>query len=197
MFGTGKKEWTLVFRGTPGVNTPMSWAYMDYQSEPVEDGCRQFSSNMPCNSHYRNNKKLDEWSNVNEVALVLYKDSRRAAYIVFDGKGSNLKNWFNQSRIITSSFEDIGKILHFNIFFAMYTFLIHGDTSMCSSTKGWVAVIDNDGDRCLWKKTTGGDWPRIYYRDGDDVVEADALGVFVKRKLRFFFFIKIRIDINT
>ena len=194
VFGTGKREWTLAFRISAGVRQSAWNTYMNHQFSDAETGCRQMSA--ACHSHYRNNDVLDHWAQDQQVAYVLYKDGRRVAHVLFDARGSDKSSWFNQSRSLESAFEDLenfGKnIALFGIGGQMEItrhFKILPYNYGCERVLGWTAVIDSPSTYCNWETKTGGDYPRILYaRNGrltnmnaDDVVAADAIGVFVRR----------------
>lgn len=41
------------------------------------------------------------------MKVELYKDDARVAYVMFNGTNSNMWNWFDQSRLTESSWDDL------------------------------------------------------------------------------------------
>jgi len=188
-------EWRIAFRGTKDINKPVYDAYMTSQTASVEDGCKKPPRvGESCANHYRNNDVFDHWSNIDQVAFVVYKDSQRVAHIVFDGKGSDTTSWFKESRIISSTWTDI-KTDHTKNYFGISG--EHGGTTLrrfyinklyhgCPDDVGWFAAIDTLKVACSWE--TFPNYPKFLYAAKDvetnwttgDVGQADDIVVFVK-----------------
>jgi len=190
VFGTGSYEWELVFRGTSGVQNSVYDAFVNFQTEAVEPGCRQVQLDEQCFHHYRNNFAVDNWGYVDEVALVLYKTGSRVAHVVFDGQGTDSSSWFDQTKVKRSSFTDLQD--------ASNIFSIQGDNSFgrrffmshryggCNADEGWMVAVDEP--HCDWERRGSSNYPRfIYAKNGNksnwtsgEQDEADVMAVFVK-----------------
>merc|ERR1719242_371483 len=108
VFGTGLHEWRIAFRGASAINESVWAAYSTAGVGGVAGaGCRKVHSVKPCYHHWRNDEVLDDWTGIDEVAFVVYKASKMVAYVTFDGKGSDNLSWFDQGRLLTTSWTDI------------------------------------------------------------------------------------------
>jgi len=198
VFQTGKPEWELVFRGTPGVQRSAYHAYMNYQVTYAEPGCKTLDIGIPCFNHYRNNNALDYWSNVDEVALVLYKNGVPAVYVVFNGNGSNNVNWFDNSRVIRTSFTDFEVFKNsscseqYGCYFSLQgsegldrRFYINYQFGGCDLDAGWIVAVEKMD--CVWTRRNDR-LPRFLYAKGGNMSnymtgetgDADFLAIFTK-----------------
>jgi len=204
VFNSGFRIWRLAFRGSAGTGGEIYNAYANPQEE-VDEGCRTIpsissrSSEVPrCSHHYRNNDVFNTWGpNVDQVALVLYKGGHRVAYVIFDGRSSDVINWFHHDRVLTSTWRDLhASSSNYNYFsitgFVQQAphkrrFYISKQHGGCPRDLGWLTVVDTPvGRRCPWEGDTP--TPVFLYAKTDDVTnwttgevgEADDLLVFVK-----------------
>ncbi|GFS06452.1 hypothetical protein ElyMa_004706900 [Elysia marginata] len=194
--GTGKKEWKLVFRGTPYINVKIYPAYKHGTGIPreVEKGCKQFNSSLPCGNHYRNHLALANWAGIYEVLFAIYKNDRVVKYVIFNARNSAYTDWFAASRVLASSWDDLTAKPH-NIF------SIEGETSPtylrrffmnfdynngCDGFRGWFYAADALPGGCASDKTLA--HPKFLFASGKTFAVwtspqaelADAIGVFLK-----------------
>lgn len=125
------------------------------------------------NSNYRD-PNVTQWKpmNVRFVKLALYKMNEEVAYMVFDARGSDYINWFNSSRVITSSWSDLSAEHSFHIFSVegyhpdndgyFRSFHITSEYGGCDGDKGQLAVIEHDGS-CDWDHHPT--YPQFIYSD--------------------------------
>ena len=193
---TGKKEWRLVFRGTAYNNVKIYPAYMHGTGIPavVEPGCKQFNHSLPCVNHYRNRDAFENWANIDEVLLAVFDKGQIKKNIVFNGNGSTPISWFEASRVITSSWNDLKTAPH-NIFsiegdarpLYMRRFLINNDYTTCTRSHGWFYAGEALDGGCLMDKTIARPFfqystlkTMAVWHTQQDVARADTFGVFVK-----------------
>lgn len=191
-------EWRLAFRGESGVKTSVYGAYTTQMAGTVEPGCMQFKNpNMTCSHHYRNNDVFDNWKDVDQVALVVYRGGNRVANVVFDGSSSDVINWFDQSKIVSSSWIDI-KTVGKNFFSVIghhdlnRHFFMEHQYGGCPNDMGWFVAIDMVNPPCTWENNPcKHQWPCFLYtlnnkianwNKPQDVGIADSFGIFVKYK---------------
>ncbi|KAH3721024.1 hypothetical protein DPMN_063937 [Dreissena polymorpha] len=98
-------DWRM-FIGVPGVGEDIadSWKH-GKQTTTQLDSC--FNMDIPsCKTHFRD-PWIDKWSElgVQSVKVSMYKDGKPAAFVEFDAKGSNMTSWFDQVKIISSSWN--------------------------------------------------------------------------------------------
>ncbi|RUS75955.1 hypothetical protein EGW08_016282 [Elysia chlorotica] len=195
VLGTGKKEWRLAFRGTAYNNVKIYPAYMHGTGIPaeVEPGCKHFNYSVPCVNHYRNKDAFDNWNNIDEVLLAVFDKGQMVKRIVFNGHGSTITSWFEASRVILSSWDDM-KTQSQNFFSIegetrpqyMRRFFINHDYTTCETFKGWFFVGEALDGGCATEKTIAR--PFIQFAAGktmavwqsSGVARADSFGVFLK-----------------
>ncbi|XP_071164274.1 uncharacterized protein [Mytilus edulis] len=104
---------------------------------------------------------IDNWGNnyISAVRMSMFKGGLEVAYVVFDANGADKNSWFDKSRIIYSSFNDLSPDSTTN--FAS----INGDAGLnrrfflqrnyggCSNDAGWFIVVE--GDACSWENLSG------------------------------------------
>ncbi|CAL1535285.1 unnamed protein product [Lymnaea stagnalis] len=194
------RGWTLAFRGTARINQSVYDAYTTNQGngQTVEPGCKQITSALPCTSHYGNNTILDNWSNVNQVAFIVYKNNTEVRRVVFDGRGTTNMNWFSQDRIETASWTDL-KTETANVFsidgwtyekefhHLRRRFFMNHAYDGCPGDFGWFVVLDKGTfSDCPWEDYPV--YPVFKYSTGDrytnwtigNVDVADVFAVFVR-----------------
>lgn len=196
VFGSGEKVWRLAFRGTAHINVQIYPAYMHGTGIPavVETGCKQLNHSLPCANHYRNNDALDKWTNVDKVLFAVYVNGSMVKYIMFNGRGSSWLNWFEESRVLDSSWTDLSTLKH-NIFSIVgdarphllrrfYVNHVHGG---CPGDLGWFVAADAFPGGCPWEKKVA--YPAFLYAKGNTVstwearhtvASADTIGIFIK-----------------
>ena len=190
--GSGKKEWRLAFRGTAYINVDIYPAYLYGTGIPseVEAGCKQFNHSLPCGNHYRNRDVLENWANVDEVLFAIYVRGQMVKRVVFNGRGSDYVNWFEASRVIFSSWDDLKTLSHnqFSIkgHYKVRSFYINHKYGGCTNDAGWFAAPSVPQGSCPYEEIYA--YPIFIYAPGRSVVKwpsptvghADAIGVFVK-----------------
>ncbi|XP_060580263.1 uncharacterized protein LOC132737047 [Ruditapes philippinarum] len=105
----------VIFRVVTGNGLSTSSAWKNGTGTTADVHCRVISTNTSCNGHYRD-PIIDKWDtlNVQTVRYSIYKNFEEVAWIDFDGIGSSNTKWFEKSRIINSSYQDISSSSTFN-----------------------------------------------------------------------------------
>lgn len=67
---------------------------------------QQLNSDVECKDHYRSSQ-LDNWTDINEAAMVLVKNKTIVKSITFDARHSTAGNWFDKDNVLTSSWGDV------------------------------------------------------------------------------------------
>uniref|UniRef100_K1QST1 Uncharacterized protein n=1 Tax=Magallana gigas TaxID=29159 RepID=K1QST1_MAGGI len=107
----------LMFRATPGVGLSVKDTWQGNILPPTaQDTCISMETTS-CSSHYRN-PRVDLWESLSifQVTIELYKHGSKVAFITFDGKNSNINDWFSSSRILNSSWSDVTPSTIYNYF---------------------------------------------------------------------------------
>ncbi|KAK7087776.1 hypothetical protein V1264_021783 [Littorina saxatilis] len=190
-------QWTMVFRAISSNGQNVHDAFLNignYHDSPLGGAapltCWSISASAPCPYHVRS-KLLDLWKDEtispNKIKFALYKDSTEVANIVFDGAKSNLTNWFNSTRVISSSYTDISTDVPYPLFNFVYvdayvnrTFYAAHSHNGCPDDWGWVSVVERF--LCDYER---GVVPLFIYSQGSTVTRwnvpghADVLAVFL------------------
>uniref|UniRef100_A0A2C9M206 Uncharacterized protein n=1 Tax=Biomphalaria glabrata TaxID=6526 RepID=A0A2C9M206_BIOGL len=148
---------------------------------------------LPCANHYRNNTILDNWKDISQVALVLYKDNVKVKQVIFDGAGSNYMNWLTKARVLDSSWSDMKSQVS-NIFSIdgdirpelKRVFLLNSVYGGCANDVGWFVAVDMETDGCNWAKNP--DFPMFLYSMSSErenynsvnISTADYFAIFVR-----------------
>ncbi|KAH3856958.1 hypothetical protein DPMN_099554 [Dreissena polymorpha] len=98
-------DWTLVFRGTPGIGTNPKLAWIGTEGVTSTDETCMSLSATSCRQHYRD-PVVDQWDNlrITEVKISFYKDDNEK-YIIFNGTDTTISDWFQKERILSSSWS--------------------------------------------------------------------------------------------
>jgi len=165
VFGDGHYEWVIAFRGTKGLLKGTYDVYTKHQDDFVEQACQEINSvshtmgSRPyCYHQYRNNEILDDWHDVDQVALVVYKGGNRVAHVIFNGTGSDYLNWFDHNKVVSSSWTDI-KGEGANYFslagdpVLRRRFFMERNYGGCQNDAGWFVAVDEwiPDHNCAWE----------------------------------------------
>ena len=147
--------------------------------------------------HYRN-PVVQNWSNlgVEYVKFAFYDEDKEVAHVVFDGKNTDVKNWFAKKNVLTSSWPDLTSKQSYNYFSidGHYVasrhdrrFFINKSYAGCPKDLGYMVVINSKTPAvCLWdnhatypqflySKITSADfWDRRMFGT------ADYMAIFIK-----------------
>ncbi|GFS24761.1 collagen alpha-4(VI) chain [Elysia marginata] len=193
---TGWKEWRLAFRGTAYNNIPVYPAFLYGTGIPpeVEAGCKQFDHSLACINHYRNKDALENWSNVDEVLFAIYVKGQMVHHIMFNARGTDYIHWFEERRVILSSWTDLKRLSHNKFSISGHAlvnghhrrFLINHRYLSCPLDLGWFGAFDNLLG-CPYE-TKNVAIPVFLYAPGKvvsrfqipNVGRADAFGIFLK-----------------
>ncbi|CAG5124560.1 unnamed protein product [Candidula unifasciata] len=200
------QDWTLVFRAQAGIGHPVVdyWSSKGKQddnplSETFPASCLRFDKSSSCDRHFRS-YILDNWKNIVQVRYSLYREGKEVSYIVFNGTGSNGTSWFQQSRILSTSWTKLkneGPIEHFTLLVfendvSKRSFYIFGPHNGCGTDYALTFIIERDKDACaeIWQVQSVPVPVFIYSlkdsyvtvkRKGNEYIGlADAAAVFVK-----------------
>eukprot|EP00106_Octopus_bimaculoides_P020437 XP_014787879.1 PREDICTED: uncharacterized protein LOC106881875 isoform X2 [Octopus bimaculoides] len=145
---------------------------------------------------------LDMWNKlpIDEVKLVLYKNQAVVVTMVFDGRNTNLENWFSVENLRSSPWNDLsslsygqstpwndktsGRIFSMKGFIDLRRFYTSSSHGGCNVDKGWLTV-NEVFDECEWEKSDH--FPRILYSEikeatvwHDGYGVADSMAIFIR-----------------
>lgn len=165
-------QWIKVFRlvGDGHVGSYGFWYYNSFTDNAVELAECQF----------RENSILDNWDNlpINQVKLEIFENNTSSEWVIFNGTGTTILSWFEQRRILNSSWTDITttEIRYFNILGIHFNekrlgrFLIANEFSNdCSFDMGWLFILSKKN--C---KEYAGIYPLILYASNHRLAEQKA-----------------------
>jgi len=183
--------YTLVYKITSGVAA--SPAALWTSSGPVNDEQRSLLGTGRAEKPYVSRIVTRLWNlgfPISEVRVSVVVAGKEVKFFRFDGTGSSIVNWFDASRILFSSYTDVGAMMTKNIF------SIAGDSSAnrewfisrqyggCEIDAGWL-VADWAPDPCAWESAHAA--MRVLYAPGmtsttwlTGGARADALLVYVR-----------------
>ncbi|XP_038054986.1 uncharacterized protein LOC119727198 [Patiria miniata] len=173
-------EWRLVFKGVAGTGVSLydMWTAMNWNSSYEASG------------HRRDNSLYQAWRNgqlnVRRVNLSLHDSSGVRAELIFSGTGSDIKSWFTQTRLISSSWDDLksaqltgGRGQYFSIYGINqrdWRFHINNNFGGCKGDGGWLVVIESNSLVCPWDKQTAAyPYPFILYSATNSTVTWDRV----------------------
>ncbi|XP_053387808.1 uncharacterized protein LOC123542041 [Mercenaria mercenaria] len=187
-----KDEWMLVFRATPGVGGDVFTAWTDGTSVTTDDVTCMTTDVTSCSQHYRN-PIVDSWTTIgmSQVKFAFYKNNIEKAYIIFNATGSDVTNWFIQTRITESSWSTIASD-SFNYFSIeghapSRRFFINRNYGGCPYDTAYAAVIIFKGFVCSHDDQDS--YPQFLYADSatfgypDSMTgmdRADVMAIFIK-----------------
>lgn len=180
----------MVFRATSGngVNAYEAWATGKGASDE-----KPFTMERSYASHFRH-RYLDNWSNfdIKYVKFALYDHDREVAYIIFNGVGSGINNWFSKTRVIASSYSDLTPSATYSQFsiegsHVHRRFLIATYAGCDGDTVHFATIDNNAGTLCLWDNHPA--YPQFLYSmvnkadyfNRRQFGRADYLAVFIKK----------------
>ncbi|XP_062603616.1 uncharacterized protein LOC134265425 [Saccostrea cucullata] len=186
-----KGEWELIFHASSGngQNVYRTWKTKYNKCDifnqvcpcPIHKGC--LPSNFQPEKYTNPPRKIlrspfiDFWSclNIRKVRFELNTRGKTVAFIEFDGKGSNYLNWFDNGRILKTSWTDMHKGGSYNIFSIdkatsySRSFYINKRHGGCNSDKGWFVVSEVPGTKhCGWEKRKP--YPQFLYSKNGKVM---------------------------
>ncbi|XP_022082176.1 uncharacterized protein LOC110974695 [Acanthaster planci] len=158
-FGSTKdSEWRLVFKGVAGTGAKL---YDMWTSE-------SWDPSVEISGSCRDNDLHRAWRNgqlhVRQVKLSLHNSTGVAVKLVFNGTGSDIKNWFNKPHLIESPWADLTTALFEGGYGQIFS--LEGGTGLerrfhiniyyqiCESDAGWLVVTDSQSQAgpCEWEK---------------------------------------------
>ncbi|XP_045179452.1 uncharacterized protein LOC123539046 [Mercenaria mercenaria] len=104
------------FRTTIGIGKDSVTAWRTGDGATDDPECRNVRKNG-CRLHYRD-PRIDTWSlqKITKVQYSIYKDGKQVAWVLFNAVGSTMDNWFDKSRVIGSSYNDLTSSAAYNFF---------------------------------------------------------------------------------
>ena len=152
--------------------------------------------------HYRD-PIVQNWSKlgVKYVKFAFYDEDKEVAHVMFDGKNTDLKNWFDKKNVLTSSWPDLTSKQSYRLFSIDgdyrpaqldRRFFINKSYGGCPKDLGYMVVINSgtqEGKGCLWdshatypqflySKITSADyWDRRMFGT------ADFMAIFIKTSI--------------
>ncbi|KAK3779495.1 hypothetical protein RRG08_045241 [Elysia crispata] len=176
--------WSLVYRAQSRVNIPAytTWMSASQQDDnPLKDdfpeACLRFTDYGQCDRHFRSHT-LDNWGKIPKVRFSLVKDEIEVAYILFNGTGSTMHNWFKETRVLNSTWapailtDDNLYGYSLNGLCDQWTcrrFRIHKIYGPCWTSSFFTFTIDKPYDLCndgSWKPQNLTSIPIFYYTTG-------------------------------
>ncbi|VDI36909.1 Hypothetical predicted protein [Mytilus galloprovincialis] len=159
----------------------------------------------PIKQHFKSDF-INHWDalQIDQVRVSVYKNGTERAFFLFNGVGSSKTNWFSQSRLLNTSYTDLGQSTTTNYFSInghtrnlsnlqthfFRRFFINAKYGGCCCDTGWVFVSDiHSYGVCDWEHLYLPQKPFIifspkstrsqYSNDSNDIL-ADTLAIFVK-----------------
>ncbi|RUS80618.1 hypothetical protein EGW08_011628 [Elysia chlorotica] len=171
-------EWTLVFLAQQKINYSVydAWSNTGLSHDnPFSlgfdfDCVRLAYEPGKCNQHFRSHL-LDEWYNIHvgKVRYSLRKGGTEVAFIEFDGLGSGPDDWFDQTRLLNStwgtslmSMDYMGVQGYFSPPHTARRFNAYGSMHLnCTDQWLYATVVDQSSDSCSgeWGFPAGFDFP--------------------------------------
>lgn len=189
--------WQMVFRGTSGNGKGVYDAWNEgANTNPDKPASMERTHGL----HYRNNI-TNNWSNlgIEFVKFAFYDENKEVAYVIFNGKGSDLNNWFDKTRVLTSSWPDLTSDSSYNFFSIaghyMPTrhdrrFFINKSYNSCPNDLGHMVVINSQTPAvCKWDNHAS--YPQFLYSQINSVDfwdrrmfgTADYMAIFIKTRM--------------
>ncbi|XP_014785385.1 uncharacterized protein LOC106880085 [Octopus bimaculoides] len=169
--GAGSK----VYDSFNNIGSPSSWNV---------DECR----GSFCPNFFRHTI-LDFWDHlsVDEVKLVIYKNKTAVVNMVFNGRNTNLRNWFSREKLKSSPWSDLPaagvNLFAMNRFHQRRNFYISSLHNGCEADKGWLYVLEIA--HCEFEKRIplpviiySGDNSRIRWNNNFE--KADSMAIFIR-----------------
>lgn len=188
--------WKMVFRAASGNGYPVYDAWTQGRGT-CEDKPVSMERSYSC--HYRQ-RNLASWSvlGVRYVKFALYTQEKEEAYVIFNGIGSDMNNWFSQDRVISSSYSDLTAGDQYNYFSIpghldgnrlIRRFFINRNYHGCPGDRGHIVVIDESRTSPACLMDTQPSYPKFLYSRTNSVDfweratygMADYLAVFIKQ----------------
>ena len=145
------------------------------------------------NSKHFRNDNVDKWDTlgIKYVKYAFYTEEEEVAYVIFDGVGCDINNWFAQNRVIHSSWPNL-KTHTFNYFSTAghhdlkRNFFISHLYDGCPGDLAYMVVKHDKGADCSWDKHPA--YPQFLYSRYTtfDFMErrmfglADYMAIFIK-----------------
>lgn len=149
--------WRMIFRATSGNGHSVYDAWLkgdgSCDAKPVS-----MERSRAC--HYRD-KVVSDWSSlgVQYVKFALFEENREVVHVMFNGVGSDVINWFDKTRVVSSSWSDLTAQHSYNIFSIAghdgqnfkRRFHINRSYNGCDEDIGHLVVSDvGTSSGCLW-----------------------------------------------
>lgn len=203
-----KENWVLFFHAQSGNGEEIlnTWKTRHNSCDIVSGYCPCSISNgcLPPKARletFRSTTKvlrspyIDYWDclNINKVKFELNIKGETVAFVEFDGRGSNYLNWFNNDRILNSSWTDMHKGQTYNVFSIDHqskydrNFFINKNYGGCPKDSGWLVVKEaNFTSACEWDNQTT--YPQFLYSKNGiatkwsdlEYGKADVLNIYVR-----------------
>lgn len=195
-------EWTLVFKAISGNGERVYDAWKKDLSKltSCDAGLGCLSEDDTINtisptSKHLTSQLIKQWTslNIQKVKLELYSEGNVVMQLVFNGEGSDSMDWFNNRRLMYSTYEDMHKNSVYNYFSIQgyitndaRRFHINSEYHGCPGDVGWLTVVDSDPTgRCGWE--TDRPRPQFLYSksktmrnwNSGDIGLADMLAIFI------------------
>ncbi|XP_025084646.1 uncharacterized protein LOC112558387 [Pomacea canaliculata] len=152
-------------------------------------------TNGKCNRHYRSGLfKYWVQLGVTQVKLSVYKDGEEKQYAVFDGRDSSYLSWFNEQKLLESSWTDLKTAKKDYFSWDLKTLsdprgnrrmFISNNSSDCATATGWL-MLKESYDKCDWGNPRDNKFPFIIFSPTSTMVQfksaeqADAVGVWIQ-----------------
>jgi len=149
--------YTLVYKLTSGVAG--QGATLWTSTTPVNDEERALLGPGKATKPYVSRIVTKLWNirfPITEVRVSIVVGSKEAKFFRFSGIGSSVVNWFDKSRILFSSYTDVGPTMTSNIFSIVgdptshREWLVSKNYGGCDVDAGWL-VADWAPDPCMWE----------------------------------------------
>lgn len=165
--------WTMVYKLSAGISAD---PYLLWTGGPLNAADETLLGTFKSSKHYVSGFLQKFWNQegvaVNAVRVHVYRDGGLERFWQFDAAGTTKSNWFESSRLQSSSYMDLptGPFNRFSIAGdnskgTGRRWFINRNYDGCGSDNGWL-VVDNDMNLCSWEANQGAPAIRILYSAG-------------------------------
>lgn len=202
----GEEEcWALVYKISTGGNGSAYNLFMSGDSLNVndEEAMSLHCSKNPSRKHFKSDI-VNNWSTngIDQVRVSVYVNGIEQMFLLFNGSETNKTNWFDESRLMNSSYSDLNEqkdVSFFSVdgingnasnyqdvgYYSRRFYIRNETTGNCNtSDDGWLLVGDEQGN-CDYERKIE-DKPFIlfsnppYISKALDHTLADSLAIFIK-----------------
>ncbi|XP_045165942.2 uncharacterized protein LOC123529611 [Mercenaria mercenaria] len=189
--------WQMVFRATSGNGDSV---YDAWTKGTKTNADKPVAMTRSYGLHYRSSF-VSNWSNISVefVKFAFYDEDREVAHVILNGKNSDINNWFDKTRVLSSSWPDLTSKHTYNYFSIAghympkrhdRRFFINRSYAGCPKDLSHMVVINSVTPAvCQWDSHAT--YPQFLYSKINSVDffdrrmfgTADYMAIFIKRRV--------------